>query len=104
APLSNDLLRYTKPQSRESSRQAVERVEAIPGVQSASVVRLVALGEGSAGRSMAIEGREGSDNQFRSEGAGSSGSDSNSVSVNVVGPKYFQTMGILLLHGRDCNL
>ena len=104
APLNINLLRYTKPQGREFYRQAVERVEAIPGVQSASVARLVALGGGSSGRSLAIEGRAGSDNQFRSEGAGSSGSDSNSVSVNVVGPKYFQTMGISLLQGRDFNL
>ena len=104
APLNINLLRYTKPQGREFYRQAVERVEAIPGVQSASVARLVALGGGSSGRSLAIEGRAGSDNQFRSEGAGSSGSDSNSVSVNVVGPKYFQTMGISLLRGRDFDL
>ena len=104
APLNINLLRYTKPQGREFYRQAVERVEAIPGVQSASVARIVALGGGSSVRSLAIEGRAGSDNQFRSEGAGSSGSDPNSVSVNVVGPKYFQTMGILLLHGRDFNL
>ena len=104
APLNINLLRYTKAQGREFYRQAVERVEAIPGVQSASVARLVALGGGSSGRSLAIEGRAGSDNQFRSEGAGSSGSDSNSVSVNVVGPKYFQTMGISLLRGRDFDL
>ena len=84
APLNINLLRYTKAQGREFYRQAVERVEAIPGVQSASVARIVALGGGSSGRSLAIEGRAGSDNQFRSEGAGSSGSDSNSVSVNVV--------------------
>src|SRR2546430_406100 len=104
APLNINLLRYTKPQGREFYRQAVEPVEAIPGIQSASVARIVALGGGSSVRSLAIEGRAGSDNQFRSEGAGSSGSDSNSVSVNVVGPKYFQTMGISLLHGRDFNL
>jgi predicted permease len=103
APLNINLLRYTKAQGREFYRQAVERVEAIPGVQSASVARIVALGGGSSVRSLAIEGRAGSDNQFRSEGAGS-GSDSNSVSVNVVGPKYFQTMGISLLRGRDFNL
>ena len=104
APLNINLLRYTKTQGREFYRQAVERVEAIPGVQSASIARIVALGGGSSVRSLAIEGRAGSDNQFRSEGAGSSGSDPNSVSVNVVGPKYFQTMGISLLHGRDFNL
>ena len=47
APLNINLLRYTKTQGREFYRQAVERVEAIPGVQSASVARIVALGGGS---------------------------------------------------------
>jgi hypothetical protein len=50
-----------------------------------------------------IEGREGSNNEFRSENSGSAGNDSNSVNVNVVGPKYFQTMGIPLLRGRDLS-
>jgi predicted permease len=103
-PLNINLLRYTKPQGREFYRQAVERVEAVPGVESASVARIVALGGGASVRSLAIEGRTGSDNQFRSEGAGPAGSDANSVSSNVVGPKYFQTMGIALLRGRDFNL
>jgi predicted permease len=103
-PLNINLLRYTKPQGREFYRQAVERVESIPGVESASVARIVALGGGASVRSLAIEGRSGSDNQFRSEGAGPAGGDANSVSSNVVGPKYFQTMGIGLLRGRDFNL
>ena len=103
-PLNINLLRYTKPQGREFYRQAVERVESIPGVESASVARIVALGGGASVRSLAIEGRAGSDNQFRSDGAGPAGADANSVSSNVVGPKYFQTMGIGLLRGRDFNL
>ena len=100
-PLNINLLRYTKPQGREFYRQVVERVEEIPGVESASVARIVALGGGASVRSLAIEGRTNSDNQFRSEGAGSAGSSLNSVNSNVVGPKYFQTMGIGLLRGRD---
>ncbi len=103
-PLNINLLRYTKPQGREFYRQVVERVEAVPGVESASVARIVALGGGGSVRSLLIEGRAGPDNQFRSEGAGPTGSDANSVSSNVVGPKYFRTMGIGLLRGRDFSL
>ena len=103
-PLNINLLRYTKPQGREFYREVVERVEAVPGVESASVARIVALGGGASVRSLAIEGKAGSDNQFRSEGAGPAGSDANSVNSNVVGPKYFQTMGIGLLRGRDFDL
>src|SRR3989441_3827936 len=101
APLNINLLRYSKPQGREFYRQVVERVEGIPGVESASVARIVALGGGASVRSLAIEGRTNSDNQFRSEGAGPAGSSLNSVNSNVVGPKYFRTMGIGLLRGRD---
>jgi putative ABC transport system permease protein len=50
-----------------------------------------------------IEGRAGSDNQFRSDNAGAAPGDNDSVSANVIGPKYFQTMGIALLQGRDFN-
>lgn len=102
-PLNINLLRYTKPQGREFYRQALERVETIPGVESASLARVVALSGGSSIRSLAIEGREQSDNQFRSDGAGSMPTDSQSVAANVVGARYFQTMGIGLLRGRDFN-
>src|SRR6266550_1121726 len=100
-PLNINLLRYSKPQGREFYRQVVERVEGIPGVESASLARIVALGGGASVRSLAIEGRTNSDNQFRSEGGGPADSSLNSVNSNVVGPKYFQTMGISLLRGRD---
>jgi predicted permease len=50
-----------------------------------------------------IEGREGSNNEFRSEGSGSAGNDGTSINVNVIGHKYFQTMGIPLLRGRDLS-
>src|SRR3989475_6689350 len=88
-PLNINLLRYTKPQGREFYRQVVERVEGIPGVESASVARIVALGGGASVRSLAIEGRTNSDNQFRSEGSSPADSSLNSVNSNVVGPKYF---------------
>ena len=102
-PLNINLLRYTRTQGREFYRQVVERVEAIPGVESASLARIAAVSGGSSVRSLLIEGRAGSDNQFRSEGAGAASGDADSVSANVIGPGYFQTMGIGLVQGRDFN-
>src|ERR1700741_1065397 len=102
-PLTINLLRYTRTQGRQFYGQVTERVEAIPGVESASLARIAAVSGNTSVRSLLIEGRAGSDNQFRSDGAGSASGDNSSVSANVIGPKYFQTMGIALLQGRDFN-
>ena len=102
-PLNINLLRYTRTQGREFYRQVVEKVEAIPGVESASLARIAAVSGGSSVRSLLIEGRAGSDNQFRSEGSGPAPGDDQSVSANVIGPRYYQTMGIGLMQGRDLN-
>ena len=74
-PLNINLLRYTRTQGREFYSQVIERVEAIPGVESASVARIAAVSGNSSVRSLLIEGRAGSDNQFRSEGAGAAAGD-----------------------------
>lgn len=103
-PLNINLLRYTRVQGREFYRQVTERVEAIPGVESASVARIAAVSGNSSVRSLLIEGRAGSDNQFRSDNSGPVAENDESVSANVIGPKYFQTMGIAFLQGRDFNV
>jgi predicted permease len=103
-PLNINLLRYTRVQGREFYRQVTERVEAIPGVESASVARIAAVSGNSSVRSLMIEGRAGSDNQFRSDNSGPVAENNESVSANVIGPKYFQTMGIAFLQGRDFNV
>lgn len=102
-PLNINLLRYTRTQGRQFYSTVTEKVEAIPGVESASVARIAAVSGNSSVRSLLIEGRAGSDSSFRSDGAGPGPVDNNSVSANVVGPRYFQTMGIALLQGRDFN-
>ena len=102
-PLNINLLRYTRTQGREFYKQVVERVEAIPGVESASVARIAAVSGNASVRSLLIEGRDGSDNQFRSDNTAAAAGDADSVSANVVGPRYFQTMGIGLMQGRDFN-
>jgi predicted permease len=100
-PLNINLLRYTKAQGREFYRQVIERVSAVPGVESASLARVVAVSGGSSVRSLLIEGRPGSDNQFRSDGGVAPGADVNSVNSNVIGLGYFRTMGIAVQRGRD---
>ncbi len=103
-PLNINLLRYTKPQGREFYRQATERVQAIPGVESVSLARVVALSGGSSVRSLLIQGRGGREDQFRSEStSGGVVTTDDSTSSNVVGFDYFRTMGIGLLRGRDFN-
>ncbi len=102
-PLNVNLLRYTRTQGREFYKQVIERVEAIPGVESASVARIGAVSGNASVRSLLIEGRDGSDNQFRSDNTAAAAGDADSVSTNVVGLRYFQTMGIGLMQGRDFN-
>ncbi|HKY45824.1 MAG TPA: ABC transporter permease [Pyrinomonadaceae bacterium] len=102
-PLNINLLRYTSTQGREFYKHVVERVEAIPGVESASLARIAAVSGSASVRSLLIEGRDGSDNQFRSDNTAAALGGADSTSANVVGPRYFQTMGIGLMQGRDFN-
>jgi predicted permease len=102
APLSINLLRYTREQGRQFYGAIVERVAALPGVESASVARTQILGAGRV-MSLLIEGRAGSANVLRSEGGGLADVPRSRefVNSNVIGPGYFQTMGIALSAGRD---
>lgn len=102
-PLNINLLRYTQVQGREFYRQTLERVEGLPGVEAASLTRVVPLSGTSSIRSLMLEGRSGPDNNSRSEGMRSGATSDDAVSVSVVGPNYFQTVGISLLKGRDFN-
>jgi predicted permease len=101
APLSVNLLRYTRPQGREFYRQAVERVRALPGVEAASVARILPLGGGSSVRGLLIAGRTGADvGAYRNENDNAS-DNPNTINVNTIGDGYFQTTGIALVRGRD---
>jgi predicted permease len=105
APLNVNLLRYTRAQGREFYARVVERVEALPGVERASVARVPVLFGGGSLRSLHIEGREGPADQYRSDGTGvSAARNREAVSSNVIGPGYFQTLGIGLLRGRDFSI
>jgi predicted permease len=100
AQLNINLLRYTKVQGQEFYRQVIERVEALPGVESASLARVVPMSGAGRTTSFQIEGQEAPENTVRNEGSGAP-ENPNTASANVVGSNYFQTMGIGLVRGRD---
>jgi predicted permease len=101
AQLNINLLRYTKAQGREFYRQIVERIEALPGVESASLARVVPMSGSGRTTTFLIQGQPGPDNVSRGEGTGPDAENQYTVNANVVGLKYFSTLGIPLLQGRD---
>jgi putative ABC transport system permease protein len=100
AQLNINLLRYTKTQGQQFYAQVIERIEALPGVESASLARIVPMSGGARTASFIIQGQEGPDTVDRSEGTGLP-DNAFIVNQNVVGLNYFATMGIPMLQGRD---
>jgi predicted permease len=84
-----DAQGYDKARGMEHYRRVVERVEAIPGVILAAIASNRPLGGGFT-RSVFVEGQEPS-----------RGERGIFTTVGVVGPKYFETMGISLVRGRN---
>jgi len=100
-PLNIQLLRYTRDQGKQFYREVIDRVDALPGVASATLMRWVPLsGAGSIG-SLHLEGRGGPENNFHSEGGGFNTTNPAVVSQDIVGLDFFKTMGIALNAGRD---
>lgn len=87
-PIDLKLQRYDQPRGREFQRQVVERVGTMPGVEKVSLVRDLPLGSSSGSVAILIQG--GGENQYL-------------VKANVVGPNYFQSMGIPISTGREFN-
>jgi predicted permease len=91
------LVGYDEARGRQVFRAVLDRVRAVPGVESASMAATVPFGMVSLGR-----------NIQRSSDAPSNGSTSNendglSCRFNLVGENYFTTLGIPLLQGRAFN-
>jgi predicted permease len=101
APLSVNLLRYTRAQGRQFYQQIIDRAQALPGVESAAIARVAVLTGGGRTSSFAVEGRPVNRNRFTSEGAGTVAEDLDAINVNVVSPGFFRTLGIGLVRGRD---
>ena len=84
-----DAQGYDKARGMEHYRRVVERVEAIPGVISAAIASARPFGWGFV-RSVFVEGQEPS-----------SGGHGILTIVGTVAPKYFETMSIPLVRGRN---
>ena len=79
-----------KPQRAAFFKQLLERVSALPGVETAAATTTVPLSGGGWGRSLTVEGHP-----VLSVG------QAPMIQHTVVTPNYFRTMGITLLSGRD---
>lgn len=88
-PLNLKLRRYSEAQGRELQRQAAEQIGRLPGVQKVSLVRDLPLGNSGGNAEFYVQSQP---DQIRPM-----------VGVNLVGPGYFQTMGIPLMLGREFN-
>ena len=101
APLNINLLRYTSAQGREFYNQVVERAERVPGVASASVSRVALLSGFGRILSVHVEGRPAAHDSISSESSTVVSGDARVINANVVGLRYFRTLGVPLLSGRD---
>ncbi len=79
----------TKTQTENFYQQLLERVGSQPGVRSVSLTKVVPLSGGGQRRNVLIEGYQPQPNE------------DTELNTNVVGPNYFDTLGIPVVQGRD---
>ncbi len=89
------LVGYDEAHGRQIFRAVLDRVRAVPGVESASMAATVPFGMVSLGKSI----QRSSDDASRS-GSTSKESEGLACRFNVVGEDYFATMGIPMMQGR----
>jgi predicted permease len=87
------LLGYSEAEGKQFIRQLVERVEALPGVERASVARYLPLGDSSSTTGPVVA--DGQPAPPPGEGL--------SVLYNTVSPGHFDTLQTPLVAGRDFN-
>lgn len=83
---------YDEARGKQFYQQLIERVRAMPGVESVSLARNVPLNGGNMQIDINVEGHE--------PPVGRSSFDTD---FNVVTPNYFASLGVPLLRGRDFN-
>jgi predicted permease len=72
-------------------RQLLDQVESLPGVQSASLAESIPLTFSRTTFSVAVEGYDSADGDYPG------------IDNNTIGPRYFETMGIPVVAGREFN-
>jgi macrolide transport system ATP-binding/permease protein len=82
---------YDEARGRAFYQQLLDRVERVPGVQSASLAEIIPLMFNRRHDDVAIEGQEAPNGNYPE------------LDNNSVGPRYFETMGIPIIAGREFN-
>jgi predicted permease len=90
ATLDPGALGYSEEHGQKFYAELLDRVARLPGVQSAGLTGFLPLGTASAGTLVNIAGQ-----------AIPAGGNGIPMSLMNVGPGFFQTMGIPILHGRE---
>ena len=83
---------YTPEQIGPLDRQVLDRIGAIPGVRSATVAIMTPISGAGGRRFISVNG-------FTENAA-----DRRRVSLNAVGPRYFETLGTPFIAGRDFSV
>jgi predicted permease len=94
AEVDGSLAGYDETRSRETYRALVDRLQALPGVESVSLAATVPFGIISLGKSVQRSG------DAQSSTAGAASAAEVPCRYNIVTGDYFQTMGIPLQRGR----
>ncbi len=89
ASLETRAANLTKEQGQAFYQQTLERVAALPGVRGVTMTRVIPISGGGQRRSVLIENYQPQ-----------AGEDIE-LNTNIVGPNFFNTMGIPLVAGRD---
>jgi predicted permease len=87
-PVNLGFVQYEHAKARQFLRTLVERVKALPGVESAAVAAELPLGQLHIRNLIAVDDYQPAPDEPME------------VRVNFVGPKYFETLGIPILNGR----
>ncbi len=87
---------YTEPRGKEFYDQLIKRLEAVPGIESASLAKTVPPNDWSDRVSIFYEGQAPPQEALR-------GRDDLGLRVdaNIIAPHYFRTLGIPLFQGRE---
>ena len=79
---------YSSERSRAFYDQAIERIQHLPGVATVEAARRVPIGMSKVGQQFVPEGQQGKPEETY-------------FGFNIVGPRYFETMEIPILRGRE---
>jgi macrolide transport system ATP-binding/permease protein len=87
-PLNLGYTQYDEAEGTELRQRLLDRIAALPGVESAALSAFLPLGLVHGHHDVFVEGYEPAPNEFML------------VKRNLVSPRYFETMGIRVLRGR----